>query len=346
MYRLCTFRASFALMFLAAIPVAGPSAVLHVPGDFDAIQAGIDAAAYGDTVLVACGTYEEHDIVMKDGVVLSGETGLPGCVTIDAGRQGRVLLCQDLGRATIMKGIDLTGGYAYGSGIDFLGGGLLCSSASPTVIRCTFTGNDGDFGGAVACWEDSSPIIDRCTFSGNTSTFGGGVYCWRSSPEIHRSTFTRNAAHDGGAIYAEFFSSPDIAGCTISDNAAAHAGGGMYFLSASTPTVRNTIIAFSTEGEAVYCTDANSVPTLNCCNVFGNEGGDWDECIAGQLGSDGNIAEDPAFCDRESDWYSLRDDSPCAPGPECDLIGAWPIDCIDRIPVAETSWGSIKAGYR
>ena len=66
---------------------------IHVPDDQTTIQAVIDAASMGDTVLVACGRYYEHDIEIPSGVCLVSETGQPDCVTIDAQLQGRVFLC-------------------------------------------------------------------------------------------------------------------------------------------------------------------------------------------------------------------------------------------------------------
>jgi len=112
--------------------------------------------------------------------------------------------------------------------------------------------------------------------------------------------------------------------------------------------IANTIIAFSQDGEAVYC-HGGSNPTLTCCDVYGNEGGDWVGCIEDQYGINGNISEDPLFCDPENEDFTLHCISPCAPftppNPECDLIGAWPIGC-GGTPTVATTWGGVKALFR
>ena len=108
-----------------------------------------------------------------------------------------------------------------------------------------------------------------------------------------------------------------------------------------------TIVAFSVSGEGVHTYEGGG--TLRCCDIYGNAGGDWIGSIAGQLGLDGNISEDPLFCDPETLDFTLHPDSPCAPftppNPECDLIGAWPVGCSPT-PMLETTWGAMKALFR
>jgi len=115
----------------------------------------------------------------------------------------------------------------------------------------------------------------------------------------------------------------------------------------SSPTLTNCMIAFSTQGEAIYCREATSTPALSCCDVYGNVGGDWVGCIADQYGVDGNFSEDPLFCDLTIDDFTLASNSPCLPeGNDCHvLIGAHGEGC-EESPVEATSWGSIKAMYR
>ncbi len=87
-----------------------------------------------------------------------------------------------------------------------------------------------------------------------------------------------------------------------------------------------TIIAFSIEEEAVCCGAGSSVIST-CCDIYGNEGGDWVGCIAGQDSINGNFSADPLFCDPANSDFTLDIASPCLPGnhpngEDCGLIGA------------------------
>ncbi|HMB69057.1 MAG TPA: hypothetical protein VKU85_07085, partial [bacterium] len=50
-----------ALPLLMLLPRTAGSATVRVPQDQPTVQAGLAAASAGDTVLVACGNYLEHD---------------------------------------------------------------------------------------------------------------------------------------------------------------------------------------------------------------------------------------------------------------------------------------------
>ena len=213
------------------------------------------------------------------------------------------------------------------------GGGLFCYYyASPVLVDCDFIDNVGGLGGGAAFNDHCDPSLTGCFFSGNSSQNGGGAYCILSSlPAFDGCTFSNNtAAIYGGGIWCSA-SSPDLVSCTFCGNSAGTNGGCLH-LNQSSPSLERTILAFSTSGEAVYCYDTACFPTLDCCDAYGNAGGDWVGCIASQAGLNGNISLDPLFCDAANEDYKLQDEtSPCAPFSEpntqCDLIGAWPVGC-------------------
>lgn len=74
---------------------------LHVPAQFAGIQAAIDAAQPGDTVLVAPGTYHEH-VVLKSGVRLQGSGAEQ--TTLDGDGQSVSIVDADQARDASVRG--------------------------------------------------------------------------------------------------------------------------------------------------------------------------------------------------------------------------------------------------
>jgi hypothetical protein len=120
--------------------------------------------------------------------------------------------------------------------------------------------------------------------------------------------------------------------------------------------LNNTIVAFSTQGAALYYIyfswqpDGQCPITFFCSDLYGNAGGDWLGYCANQLGANGNFSRDPLFCNTASDDYTLMQCSPCAPGNHpngwhCGLTGALPVGCIGT-SIIPTTWGHIKAMFR
>ena len=135
----------------------------------------------------------------------------------------------------------------------------------------------------------------------------------------------------------------ELVNCTITENGAPQ-GGALDCHHGGTAVLTNTIVSHSGVGVAVACAGGGNA-VLECCVVFGNDGGDWVGCVEDQLGLPGNSASDPLFCSLrpldDRDW-TLRSISPCAEdNSECGAIGAWDVGCGDT-PVHCTSWGRLK----
>ncbi len=220
------------------------------------------------------------------------------------------------------------------------GGGIDCYAGTLTADGCTFLGNwvEGitaprNRGGGILCEEAATVVLTDCVFLDNyvsfpgETSFGGGLYCQGSTVTVVRGTFDGNQALYGAAIACEACSA-DIRNCTMVRNAAPFSGGGVWCDNAF-PVLRNNIIAFNLNGAAVTCY-GGADPQLICCDIYGNATGDWIGCIADQQGLDGNMCEDPQFCDFQADDLTLWIYSPCGPAGDCGLIGAWPLGCWDQ----------------
>jgi hypothetical protein len=274
------------------------------------IARGLELTVAGKTVEVAAGTYLEHDLEMTRGAVLRSLSGDPLDVTIDAEQQGVVLQVTGCDSTTRIEGLTITGGLTDNSGPNQAGGGINCySSASPSISNCIITGNHAWYGSGINMWNASSPAIENCVIHGNTAvTSGAGASCWDHC-------------------------APRFVNCTFFGNSSGATASHVYIRAYSSATFLRTIMAF---GQPMNAVDTlwvyGELPTVVCCDVYGNAGGDWVRPLEGMEGMNGNFLADPLFCDTLSGDFALEACSPCLPGnhPDgyaCGLIGALDEGC-------------------
>jgi len=147
-------------------------------------------------------------------------------------------------------------------------------------------------GGGAYFVSASTPVMESCLFAGNRADQSGGGIMLNNSLATSPTRFT---------------------GCTIVNNTGGIAtGGGVAIMSPIPSIMENCIIAFNGPGPGIGCAVPTAQADLACCDIYGNAGGDWVDCVASQLGIKGNFSLDPQFADTTAENYSLAADSPCA----------------------------------
>jgi hypothetical protein len=320
------------------------AATIHVPADYPTIQQAIDAAQYGDEVVLAPGVYRDsvtrqlagasaHSVAfLKDGVSLRGSLG-PLSTFVDGEDARHCLVGEGLDETTVVEGIALVNGRATGSGGNGKwGGGALFFSSALTIRNNRFenctSGGSGTGGGGVLIHEgDGVRILSNFFYRCSSGQLGGGIEIFNSSQiDVLGNTFVEN---DGG-----------------------DAGGGLL-MNGMTGRVENNIFYRNTvvlHDPGHGCVGTGNAGVTGDCNVY------WQNVVVVDVqrndcgfgpGVGNNRLTDPLFCDPDFGNFYLRSNSPCAPGSPggCGLIGALGVAC-GAVSVESESWGQIKGRYR
>lgn len=182
-----------------------PASIIHVPQDQPGIQAGINAAFPGDTVLVADSIYYENidfkgkAITVASHFLIDGDTTHVNSTIIDGSKpsdpdNGSVVsFVSGEDTTSVICGFTITGGtgtetIAYEVTKCRAGGGILCYNAGALILNNKITGNTVTsldkmiVGGGVAALPSGSTAcviiqdnqITQNTLTANTGDVAGG----------------------------------------------------------------------------------------------------------------------------------------------------------------------------
>lgn len=254
------------------------------------LQAAVNAANSGDTVLVQAGTYEGN-FTMKDGVYVSGgwnedfTAQTKHASILDAKAIGRVLnQPADFTTLTIWDNFTIQNGKLTApDGSKNLGAGVALMKKG-RVINCLIQNNTFDYSGNCIGGGIGQDVGDRndtcainCVVRNNFASHGGGVRIRGVilNSIIEENTSTTNAGGgmhlQGGAAYnciirnneslkntggVRCYGTSDLVNCLIVGNKAGGKVGGVGCESKPSNIINCTIVGneqVNTGGDAVFC---------------------------------------------------------------------------------------------
>ena len=316
-------------VILSGISAPVDGAIIEVPADQPTIQAGIDASAIGDTVLVAPGTYFENIDFKGRTILLTShfmldhnpdhifETIIDGSQPTHPDTGSVVRMANNENQFTVFQGFTVTHGTGtkwldpHGAGTFREGGGILTEHSRPVIQYNYIVDNEAIAGGPG--------------FPGLVNAGGGGMRCGDGGPTIRNNLIVNNRGNYGSAIVLNFCQA------TVQNNIVVHnvAGGAYsggclwsYGLVSAPGTINGNTFAYNTTssgtGGVYIWNDAKNFRN----NIF------W-----GNLPSNSNLVSNSGvltvnYCDVEGGWPSgtgnmnvdplmggnyayLRDGSPC-----------------------------------
>ena len=215
------------------------------------IGGAVDKAFDDDTIEIAAGTYNEHDIEVFKQLTLIG-AGMTNTV-VDAGGNGRVFrvgsivqisnLRMQNGQTSdgdifaegggavlvsgdlILKDVAMVGNHAIGNG------GAIFNVGTLELENTLVVSNTADaIGGGIYNYNIGVITMTQSTVANNTAVgiFGGGIFAGGTSITVHDSTIANNsAASFGGGMTLNINGTAILDGVTVADNQAA-SGAGLF----------------------------------------------------------------------------------------------------------------------
>ena len=309
------------------------AAVIRIPADRSTIQAGINAASNGDTVVVSPGTYYENIIFRGKNIVLTSRfyeskdmsfiksTVINGSQPLHSDTSSCVLIIDHENSGAILQGFTITGGKGtkwvdeHGAGTYREGGGILVAFSSP-VIRynliinneATNTSGVTSAGGGGIRAGDGNPTILNNFISGNKGRYGAGVVLNYTGALLKNNVITNNSGgqdYGGGALWmnADGSTTKIIENNTIAGNKTI----AVYIWQGSS-LIRNSIIWADSTTSAVQIAVRSGGTTVTYSDIQGGWPGPRNVNINPQFADSSFHLNRTSFCTDAGDTASIYND--------------------------------------
>jgi len=327
-----------ALALVFSLLTTAQATIINVPADQVTIQAGINSASTGDTVLVAPGYYLENinfqgkEIVVSSHFLLNRDPAFIFTTTIDGSNPANGdsastvrIFCGGT-EAPVFQGFTVTGGrgtcmFDDMEGLIFRNGGGIATSLGAPVIRFNYIHHnqpDGvvNYGGGGIYLQQGNPIIENNIIMSNPGLYGCGL-CVRAAYATARNNliaFNIGGDQFGGAGINLYQGRLDGYNNTIAFNNSSQAGGGVR-VAAGNINLRNSIVWGNVSGAS---------PQIHIDEIYGGTVALQYSDIEGGYTGAGNIDADPVL---SGPWCFTSEGSPCidAGDPDAALNDlSWP----------------------
>lgn len=332
---------------------------LHVPSDVKDIQAAIDSAQDGDTILVAPGKYRGNYVIADKSVYLSSTEGMQE--TLIRGRTTKypvITLTGNLESPAVVRGFTLENKSRHPA--------IRCDDCNAEVLYCRIShsksrdmvaaavhakgpqsrmrliGNIFDLNQVSALRVDSvrTIIADSNAFISNIAPLGAAIRVARADTvSASWNLIYRNSAQLCGTLLLEDVRTLLLDHNTIYANASGECAT-VDLRDCGIAVITNCIIGYDLASYGVRWGRGDHI-AVHHNDLWGNAVG---ACL-GVTDANENIADDPIMCNTLEFDFTLAANSPCAgAGENRTDIGAQPVGCegfptpddyvlVDEMPV-------------